>query len=188
MRGGLAFLTALVLSLAAGLGGYALYELWTGDDDPQAQARASLHSTGQALVGEPRPDFSLPDLSGAERRIAEWDGQVVLLNFWATWCPPCRREIPAFVDMQHELGEQGLAVVGVAVDDPDKVRDFVARFGVDYVNLTGGQEASQVSLAYGNRASALPYSVIIARDGRIAHTHAGELPREQALELIRPLL
>jgi len=107
---------------------------------------------------------------------------------WSTWCPPCRREIPTFVDLQQEFGSRGLAVIGIAIDQPDKVRQFVKDFGVPYVNLLGDEGGTEVSFDYGNRMGSLPYSAIIDRQGSIVYTHLGEVKRETVLEKIQPLL
>ncbi|MCP4044224.1 MAG: TlpA family protein disulfide reductase, partial [Gammaproteobacteria bacterium] len=69
-------------------------------------------------TGKPRPEFSLNDLTGTPRRVREWDGRLLFVNFWATWCPPCLREIPTFIELQDRYGSRGLQFLGVAVQDP----------------------------------------------------------------------
>jgi len=132
-----------------------------------------------SMVGQQRPLFRLPDLQGKVRSVEEWSGQVLVLNFWATWCPPCQREMPSFVQMQDEFASQGLQFVGIALDDAVKVENFLDTMGVEYPNLVGGDEALMVSNSYGNSFGALPYTVAIGRDGTILATFRGEVTREK---------
>jgi peroxiredoxin len=141
-----------------------------------------------AGVGQARPAFSLPDNHDRVRHIADWDGKVLVINFWATWCPPCRREMPMFVEMQEQFRQQGLQFVGVAIDDADKVQDFMDTVGVNYPMLIGGGDAIAIAKQYGNRFGALPYSVIIDRDGVIRFIQRGELRPEVLKEQLAPLL
>lgn len=141
-----------------------------------------------SMVNKKIPDFSLPDLEGVKHDIHEWDGKVIVLNFWATWCPPCRKETPMFVQMQDDLGTKGLQFVGVAIDDSGKVKDFMDTYGVTYPMLIGVDDAIEVAKAYGNRFGALPYTVIIDRKGNIAYIQRGELEHEVAEKTIKSLL
>jgi len=113
----------------------------------------------------PAPDFSLESLDGKTMRLSDFRGKAVLLNFWATWCGPCKIEMPWFVDLQKEYGSQGLQIVGVAMDDSSK--DDIARFaqemGVNYPVLLGKEAVGE---AYGG-VPALPESFFIGRDGKI---------------------
>jgi thiol-disulfide isomerase/thioredoxin len=146
--------------------------------NPEAEAAAA------AMVSQPRPAYVLPDLAGTAHSAEEWDGKVVVVNFWATWCKPCLREMPDFIDMQNLYAGQGLQFVGIALDDPAKVRDFVDEMGVDYPI----HKAEKVSIAYGNEFGALPYTVVIDRNGVIADAHRGEVAREKVENMILSLL
>lgn len=173
------------VSLLAGAAGYGLYH-YTGGGHPspalaQPAEDTALPAVDAELIGRPRPEFVLPDLEGKPRNINQWAGKVVLVNFWATWCPPCRREIPAFIEVREAYADQGFEIVGVAIDEPQQVQDFVDGMGVEYPVLVGALEASEIARQYGNRYGALPYSVLIDRDGRIRFIQPGELTRE-ALE------
>ena len=130
----------------------------------------------------------LVDLQGGRHTLADWRGKVVVLNFWATWCPPCREEMPVFAALQQEFGQRGLQFVGVAIDDPAEVRAFLARHPVNYPILVGGSDVPAWADSLGNALSALPFSVILDRNGQVLHRHIGVFRREQALEELQPLL
>ncbi|CAK0752248.1 cytochrome c biogenesis protein CcmG, thiol:disulfide interchange protein DsbE [Gammaproteobacteria bacterium] len=132
--------------------------------------------------------FSLPDVTGQVRNSSEWLGKVVILNFWAPWCSPCRKEIPGFLDLYHTYRDKGLVVVGVAIDKPDEVLRFVADFSVDYPNLLGEEFGLGLVTRYGNRSGGLPYTVVIDREGKVIYTRLGELSVTDAERVIRPLL
>jgi len=121
--------------------------------------------------GNPAPEFSLTDLDGKPLRLADYQGKVVLLDFWATWCVPCRAEIPHFVDFQNQYREQGLQVVGISMDDDAKpVREFYQQFKMNYPVALG---TDKVAAAYGGILG-LPITFLIGRDGRIAAKYVGE--------------
>jgi len=150
----------------------------------------SLHGMKSAdyPILKPGSGFTMPDVMGQTRNSDEWLGHVLLLNFWATWCPPCREEIPGFVDLYHTYHDQGLMVVGIAIDEVDNVRRFLMDFDVDYPNLIGENAAVELATRYGNRAGGLPYTVLIDRKGKVVSTHLGELPSADVERIIRPLL
>ena len=173
-----------ILAFASGWLGYSLYH-----HQQQETAGASAQAAIEAqILGARRPGFTLPDLAGRQRSITEWDGKVIALNFWATWCPPCIREVPEFVVLQARYQEQGLQFIGIALQQPDEVRDFVAEHKVNYPILTGELEVIELAQAYGNNIGALPYTVIINRAGEIAHVKPGLLPTEEAERVIAGLL
>jgi len=162
--------------IVAGGGGYLLRE--------DLGARADFST----LVGQARPDFSLKDFRGESRRISEWNGKVLLLNFWATWCPPCQKEIPDLIALQEDYEGEGLQIVGIAIDELSTTQEFAAKTGINYPTLTGEAEAIQVALSYGNTSGALPYTVIVDRNKRIAFTHPGQVRKDEIENLIRRLL
>jgi thiol-disulfide isomerase/thioredoxin len=117
--------------------------------------------------------LSLPDTSGQRQSLSQWRGKVVVVNFWATWCEPCRREMPEFVVAQRELGPRGLQFVGIAVDQKDKVESFAKDLDLNYPALIAGYDAVDLSKSLGNELSALPFTVIIDRKGNVASTQLG---------------
>ncbi|MBS3799872.1 MAG: TlpA family protein disulfide reductase [Thioalkalivibrio sp.] len=163
---------AVVLTTAA----LALSACSDGDPETNATGANSANAAAEpAGAREQRIDFTLPDLGGTERRLSEWDGDLVLLNFWATWCPPCKKEMPLFQDTFETHREAGFTVVAVAIDDQDATRNFVDQYGIGFPVLIGQDDAMEIGREYGNRIGALPYSVLIDRDGTILETHRGEV-------------
>jgi thiol-disulfide isomerase/thioredoxin len=130
----------------------------------------------------------LPDLSGTRQPLAQWQGKVVVLNFWAPWCPPCREEIPGFIRLQAKYGVQGLQFVGVALDEPERVAPCVERLGVNYPVLLGGTAAMMLGRAAGNRLGGLPYTLVLDRRGDPVGSVTGSLDEARLERLIRPLL
>lgn len=135
-------------------------------------------------------DFAFNDLQGQSRQLKEWQGQVVLLNLWATWCPPCRREMPDFVELQKEYASKGFIVVAIAMDNADASRNFARQFGLNFPVLIGEMNAKSLQLAkkLGNANVSLPYTAIINRQGQIMYRQAGQLTAPRARSIIEPLL
>jgi thiol-disulfide isomerase/thioredoxin len=148
-------------------------------ENPEAQA-----DTGQTaphpVVPTRLPDFALNDLSGKSTSIAAWSGKSLVINFWATWCAPCRREIPLLKTVAADWAGRGLEVVGIAVDYPDKVREFAGRFKIDYPLLLGEQDALEAAAKFGMDSPAFPFTVFTDRRGEIVALFVGELHRPQA--------
>lgn len=174
------YIAYLMLFLAGLWGGNELVKLFSNNEEVAAAAQAQLNQKAA--------NFSLQDLDGNNHKFSEWDGKIRVLNFWATWCPPCRKETPMFVEMQEQLGDKGLQFIGVAIDEKQKVQDFMDTFGVNYPMLIGTDDAIEVAKQYGNRFGALPWTVIINREGTIVHTQGGEMTRQKAESIIHPLL
>lgn len=135
-----------------------------------------------------RPEFWLPDVAGVRRGIAEWDGKLVVMNFWATWCPPCIHEIPMLIGLQKRYADRGVQILGIAIDDPEKVKAFADEVGLNYPTLHGQLDAIEVMSAYGNESGGLPYTVLIDPSGTIVARHPGVLDEQAAAALIDDLL
>lgn len=117
--------------------------------------------------------FRLEDLTGRSRTLQDWKGRTVLINFWATWCPPCRQEIPLLIKSQERDRARGLAVVGIAVDRPSAVRAFSKQMHINYTVLLGQAQAFDLMAAAGDSQGLLPYSVLLGADGRVLATQVG---------------
>jgi thiol-disulfide isomerase/thioredoxin len=161
----------VVVALAALAGGF-----YFGRDTPE-------ESTVTPLLG-----LTLPDIDGQDQRLDQWRGKVLIVNFWATWCEPCREEMPEFVKTQAKLGDKGLQFVGIAIDQPDKIRTFSSELGLNYPSLVGGYGALELSKSLGNRLMALPFSLVIDRQGRLVHTQLGPLKPEKLDIIVGKLL
>jgi len=134
------------------------------------------------------PESTLFDLDGNIQVLEQWRGKILVLNFWATWCPPCIAEIPEFIRLQNELGIKGLQFVGVAIDEVKEVKEFVIKTGINYPILIGDNQALQLSEQLGNRLQGLPFSVIFNRDGNVIYRGMGSLMPETIHDKIDSLL
>ena len=140
------------------------------------------------LLGQLRPDFTLTDTNGSNWSAADLDGRPWLVNFWATWCAPCVEEMPMLSRLQQDYADLGLRVVGIALDDPEKAREFADSLSIDYPVLVGLTDVVLVGRKYGNRAGMLPYTVLIDAEGIIRWTHLGALDRDnlgQQIQLLK---
>ena len=140
--------------------------------------------TVSPIIGKIRPEFAMMDIEGNVRNIKDWDGQVVLLNFWATWCPPCLEEIPGFIEIQQQLDNHGFQIIGVAVDNEENVRAFADEMAMNYPILAGEMEAIELSQKYGNSIGGLPFSAIIDKNGKVTHTITGELSKDRLISIL----
>jgi thiol-disulfide isomerase/thioredoxin len=126
------------------------------------------------------PAFSLSDLAGRPTPIMRWSGKSLVINFWATWCAPCRREIPLLQTLASEWAGRDVTVIGIAVDYRDKVQDFAREFKIDYPLLIGEQDAMDVAAKFGMDSPAFPFTVFTDRRGEVVALFVGELHRPQA--------
>jgi peroxiredoxin len=132
--------------------------------------RHGVPAVASAQHGAAAPDFSLADLNGQPLKLSTYRGKVVLLDFWATWCVPCREEIPHFIDFQNKYGPQGLQVIGISMDDsPDPVRDFYQHYKMNYPVVMGDAKTGEL---YGG-VLGLPIAFVIGTDGKINAKHIG---------------
>ncbi len=170
----------IIITLALGLLWFAFfYQAQTPDISPEIINKS--HSLK-------RQDFNLKDLNDQQQAFSQWNNKVVLLNFWATWCPPCRREIPDFIDVYRQYKDKDFIIVGVGIDDQDKIARFVKQLKINYPILVGGKKAMRVSYQYGNHSGALPYSIIIDKLGIIRYRAGGLMSKKKLIEQIKPLL
>lgn len=168
---------ALILG-AAGIGagaigflaGPALLRLFTG---------AEGDSFGSA---------SFPDLSGTRRRLAEWRGKVLVCNFWATWCAPCREEIPMLIAAREKFLSSGVEIVGIALDNAVKVREFSLTYKISYPILLAEADGLELMRRIGNSSGGLPYTVFASRKGVLVHRKLGALKQGDVEGILEPLI
>ncbi|HXY49515.1 MAG TPA: TlpA disulfide reductase family protein [Terriglobales bacterium] len=141
---------------------------------------------GTAVAGQLAPNFTLDTLEGKAVHLSDFRGQAVLLNFWATWCGPCKIEMPWFIELQRQYGREGLQIVGVAMDDSSKedIQKFVRQMGVNYPILLGKEAVGQ---DYGG-VNVLPTTFFIDRDGRIVGREFGLQSRSVFVDHIKQAL
>ena len=130
----------------------------------------------------------LPDLNAQPQALEQWRGKVLVVNFWATWCAPCREEIPELIKFQSEYGPKGVQIVGIAIDAADKVRPYAANMKMNYPILIGDADGVGLVQRAGNPLAGLPFTVILDRRGNAVHSHLGSLTADKLLEVIQPLL
>ena len=186
MKKNLSLILFLLIAVAALAGGYYVYQhnsrnapsapMQPASGSPDAASSAALFKAG------------FNDLAAIRQPLAQWRGKVLVVNFWATWCPPCRTEIPEFIKLQTQYGAQGLQFVGIAIDETAKVHAFADEVGINYPVLVGDLEAVALSQATGNRLGGLPYTVVVDRSGKIVATELGGLTGAKLEALIKPLL
>ncbi|HYP67139.1 MAG TPA: TlpA disulfide reductase family protein [Thiobacillaceae bacterium] len=127
------------------------------------------------------------DLNGQRQPLSQWRGKALVVNFWATWCPPCRAEIPGFIELHRELAGQGVQFVGIAIDQGDKVRDFARELGVNYPLLIGEGDALELQRELGNQTGGLPFTVVLDFEGRLVTQHQGGFSAKQLRGILLPL-
>lgn len=123
--------------------------------------------------------LSFKDVAGSQRKMSEWKGKTLLLNFWAPWCPPCVDEMPELVALQNELAAKNLQIVGIGIDSPTNIRQFAEKHQISYPLLISGLEGTELSRQFGNEAGGLPFTVLIAADGTVRKTYMGRLNLEK---------
>ena len=136
----------------------------------------------------PLPEIYLPDVSGKLHSISEWKGKILVINFWATWCPPCLKEIPEFMALQEQYAAKGLQFIGIAIDDRESVQEYLVSNKVNYPILIGGVTGIALAQQLGNRFDAVPFTLVVNPQGLIIHQHPGEFSSEQIVEIISPLI
>ncbi len=185
MKSAIKVLLAVVIMVGAGAAGFYAHRMLTPAPEPVTQVQQDYPIP---MLGQRRPDFVLPDLQAESRQMSEWDGKLVVINFWATWCPPCREEIPYFITLQSEYAEQGLQFIGIALQEADEVRDYAAKMKMNYPILTGYREVIKIAEALGNDVNALPYTVVIDQDGVVVFTRAGPIDEASLRRVLEPYL
>jgi thiol-disulfide isomerase/thioredoxin len=164
----LIFATALLALMAGAL----FYAARIPVSAPQAPATVSAPKVLEVVA---YPEFKLPDISGTERNFSAWQGKNRLINFWATWCAPCRREIPLLKDFQDKQSGNGFQVIGIAVDYPEEVSAYNETAQFNYPVLIGQQEAMAVAESSGIEFIGMPFTMFVASDGEYLSAYIGEL-------------
>lgn len=133
-------------------------------------------------------DLSLPDATGRPQPMTQWRGRLLLVNFWATWCEPCREEVPALIRSQQANRDKNLQIVGISVDSADKVSEFAKTYSISYPLVIGGLESIELVRTLGNRSGGLPFTVLVSPKGALLATHLGGLTDRSLADFLRPHL
>ncbi len=174
-------LLGLVAAIAATIG--VVSQRATQPEDTDLSAIAPAAAASPVLMAA-----RFPDIDGKPQALEQWRGKVLVVNFWATWCGPCRKEIPEFIKAQTELGGKGLQIVGIAIDANDKVKPYAAQMKMNYPVLVGEADAIEVARQAGDQLGGLPFTVIIDRQGQAIKSHLGPLDKKKLEAIVLPLL
>lgn len=168
------------VGLVSLLAGVVLFKLLLPDSqtrNPAATAPAiELHS------------IPLTGLDGRETLLADWQGEILIVNFWAPWCAPCRREIPALIEIHRQYAVRGVHILGLAFDAEQQVRRFAEEYGIDYPLFLTGNRSAMYNAAFANPSGSLPYTVLLSDEFNIVFQHNGELTATQLRERLETLL
>lgn len=189
------WILVVVLALGAGAAAYLAGRAWLAPA-PQPVAPSPVPAPNSGLLPQPpvipdrRPDLTLADRDGKPRSLAEWNGRPQVINFWATWCAPCRREIPMLNALSRDGAWPEIALVGIAIDFREDVLRYLEKTPVSYTILIGEQDGLDAARAFGMASLGLPFTAFVDSQGRIVTIHLGELHRPQAdviLSVVRAL-
>ena len=133
-------------------------------------------------------EIKLPGLDGNKQDINQWQGKIVLVNFWATWCPPCLEEIPVFLSLRKEYAAAGFEVLGISIDDVSKVKRFRGTMQISYPLLDGEDNGMALMHSLGNKIGGLPYSILFDRSGKAVEIKSGPYQEQELKDLIDELL
>ncbi len=163
-----------LLSMAAG----ALLFYWLQPEPatPRSAAAIELHS------------IPLRGLDGSDGKLDDWRGNILIVNLWAPWCAPCRREVPTLIEFHRELADQQVKVLGIAIDGEAPVRQFAGEYAINYPLFLAGNGSAMYNAALGNPSGSLPFTAIIDRDLKIRFRHNGEITADQLRSQLAPLL
>ena len=178
----------ILLLVASGAAGFGVYQWLAPGSTPPA-------NTSAIVMGPTEKPMSLDEALGekfdglmdnASHSLNDWRGKAVLVNYWATWCAPCRAEIPLLVKLQAQYAGEGLQVVGIATDETSEkdVKAYLKSMVVNYPMLMGNEDVGRMVAGFGGNLIGLPYTLVIDRNGRVLKLHAGELSPEEANGLV----
>ena len=157
--------------------GFLFYQ-WRAGEQP-----LDLVATGQTVLAA-----KFMGIDDTLQPFEQWRGKVLVVNFWATWCAPCREEIPGFIRSQERYRVNGVQFVGVAIDQKERVAPYARDIGINYPVLVGGLETMEFTRQLGNRRSVLPFTLVLDRAGKVITTEVGILRPDKLEKLLQPLL
>jgi thiol-disulfide isomerase/thioredoxin len=173
----------IVLALSV-ISGWFLFHKTPETSDTEASNVAPSASINQNV----RMDASFTDMNGQQQALKQWRGKVIVLNFWATWCPPCREEMPELSAMQEQYNNKNLIIIGLSTDDLDTTKTFIKKAPVRYPILAGDMQAMKLAETLGNNRGILPYTVIVDANGTVVKTFFGRVNQQLLEKTITSLL
>jgi len=174
------FLWLTVIGMVSMLAGVLLFNQL--QPNPQNKTSATAE-TPVALHSIP-----LFDLGGHQTTISEWEAKILIVNFWAPWCAPCRREVPTLIKFHQDYAQQGVRVLGIAYDSEPQVSRFATEYQINYPMFLAGNRAAMYNAAFGNPSGSLPFTALLDQNHRILFQHSGELTASQLREQLEALL
>jgi thiol-disulfide isomerase/thioredoxin len=174
-------LVIIITAIIAGAAGVFVRDFFSKPSPPPAPVAKP------AFLNAPLAT-KLPDLTGRLQKLSQWQGKILIVNFWATWCPPCLTEIPEFISLQQQYADKNIQVIGIAIDNTQVVRKFDEKVKFNYPVLIAGDAGMDIAKSWGNVTNTVPFTVVINTEGEIIHRQLGEVTRDKLLELIQPLL
>lgn len=175
-----------VLAISAALGFLASYML-AGAPPVVAEPVSLKERAGIAMAdvsATPGADFTMPNMLGGDSNLSDWEGKPRLINFWATWCAPCRREIPLLKTLQDAQQPDGLQVIGIAFDEMDAVKQYAVEADFNYPILVGEEDAVAAAEAFDIELMALPFTLVVSGSGELINAHIGEIEADEADAII----
>lgn len=163
---------AALLALALGLG----IGLWRATPGNNQLSAAEIYAT------------HYPDLQGKSQALGNWQGKILVLNFWATWCPPCREEIPDFIQLHAAYSGKNVAIVGIALDGQAAVSEFSNNFGIHYPLLMGGMEGYDFAARLGNTSKGIPFTAVLNPEGKVVYVGLGAIRKAELAKVLDVLL
>lgn len=148
-----------------------------------AFASAGFYLNSQRLTASPAQNDAvetllaqkLNEVSKGPTELEQWKGRVLVVNFWATWCPPCVEEMPELTELQDKVQGQNVQILGIGIDSPDNIKDFASKLKINYPLYIAGMEGTSLTTQFGNKAGGLPFTVLIDKEGKIVKTYTGRL-------------
>lgn len=172
-------LLVAALALLSVMAGALLYHWIQRTEQPSPVAAAKV----QQITLDAIP---LTDINGLETTLSDWRGDLLIVNFWAPWCLPCRREIPLLIEIQRQYADQGVKVLGIALDAHEPVVEFARDYAINYPLFLAGNRISMYNAAFANKSGAIPFTLLLDRDLKIIFSHLGEVTREQLEPQLKP--
>jgi len=173
---------AAVLLIALGVRYYLSTYYPSGNHSFELSSRSDVQITHSLFTA------NFADISGKSQALSQWKGKIIVVNFWATWCPPCLEEMPELSRLQEQYRDRNVIVLGISTDELDKIREFAKLHPVSYPLLSGNIEAMDLGISLGNDKGVLPYTAIINPDGTIAKTYFGRVDQALLEKTLLPLM